>query len=100
MNWCNCDHGGSYDILSHIDENADDGRVKCYICGHRVSSDDVIILLLGEVKKLSKYIQDIEFDKMSKENSEFEENLRKEEEEKKSMERIIAESERFNILDL
>ena len=100
MSWCNCDHETYYDILSNIDDTGFDGCAKCYQCGNRINNSDVILLLLREVKRLSQYVQDLESAKMSKENKEFEENLKKEEDEKLAMEKITAESERFNILDL
>jgi len=98
MQWCNCDHNNynlySLDLI--VNEHGNEGRPLCHLCGQSISNDDMILLLLKEVKRLSLYIKDFEVEKMERDRVKMEEATKEEE----FMRKIQAESERFNILDL
>lgn len=95
MNWCNCDHDQNYNI-SDINNGYHDGHSVCFSCGNSINNDDMIILLVKEVKRLSLYVEDLEFEKMERERIKIEEEVV----ELNELKKIAAESERFNILDL
>lgn len=59
MQWCNCNHDNFYDLSACINEN----DLTCWSCNNRINNEDVIVLLLREVKKLSDKAADIEFER-------------------------------------
>ena len=98
MGWCNCNHDACFtDHLQNIDECVEeDYACQCRHCRQSIHNDDVIKLLLKEVRRLGEFVNNLEQEKREKE---FEESQRQHDE-LKALDKIRAESERFNILDL
>ena len=96
MQWCNCNHNDYYRLGSSVDELGNDGHPTCYRCGCGINNEDIILLLVKEVKRLSISIEMLEFEKMDRERVRNEDEV----EEDEAMKRIEAEDNRFNILDL
>lgn len=108
MQWCNCSHDDDYYNLStSVNECGLNGHPTCWSCNNRIANEDLILLLMKEVKRLNQTVEQLEFEKQDRERIKFEEEVKKMDEEAKEMEedRIALENvdkqtERFIILDL
>jgi len=96
MQWCNCNHNDYYDLNSSVNEFGNEGRPSCSQCGNPINNEDMILLLLKEVKRLKISIEDLEFEKMERDTIKNEEAIK----ESENMKRIVVESNRFDMLDL
>lgn len=96
MNWCNCNHDVYYNLSTSINEDS----LKCWTCGNRITNEDLISLLIREVKKLYETVQVLEFERVGRESEKFNEEHKKMEEARIAAEKISKQTERFEIMDL
>ena len=57
MNWCNCNHDNYYNLSTSINEDS----LTCWTCANRITNEDLIQLLIKEVKRLDAAAEDLEF---------------------------------------
>lgn len=57
MNWCNCNHDNYYNLSTSINEDT----LTCWTCANRMTNEDLIQLLIKDVKKLNEEAENLEF---------------------------------------
>ena len=56
MNWCNCNHDSYYNLSTSINEDT----LTCWTCANRITNEDLISLLMKELKQLNDKVEDLE----------------------------------------
>ena len=61
MNWCNCNHDVYYNLSAIINEDS----LTCWSCGNRIPNENLISLLIKEMKRIDSWAEDLEFKRVN-----------------------------------
>lgn len=98
MQLCNCNKDEYYNI-SNID-NYNPNGLTCLNCGYRIHNEDIIMLLMREVKELKQTSIDLKYERDERQRIEESKECERQIKDELAMKETDKQIERFRMLDL